>query len=441
MMMDSNLQRRDAGAIAAIQKLRFFPHSIVAGEGCYLIEEDGRRLLDLSASWGAAGLGYGHPAVVEAVTRAVRHQAGASILSAVNRPAVELAENLLAMTPGSGDRRVWLGHSGSDANEAAMRAILAAGGRPRIISFAGSYHGGTAGSMSISGHSSQSGVPKLPGVLFLPYPDPYRPFMGDPSGQAILKLLDYHLQTDCPPEEVAAVFMEPVMSDGGLIVPPPDFLKAVQDRLQPHGAMILCDEVKVGLGRSGKLHCFQHEELSPDVVTFGKGLGGGLALSAVVGPREVLDVAQAFAMETTCGNPVSASAGLAVLKTIRDENLPDRAAEIGRDLSSGLQQLADGHPLVGDVRGRGLVLGVELVKNRESREPAATEAAKVVYRAYELGAVLYYVGLQSNVLEITPPLIIGDKEIKEALEILDNAISDVENHRVSDDTIRNFQGW
>jgi 4-aminobutyrate aminotransferase len=154
-----------------------------------------------------------------------------------------------------------------------------------------------------------------------------------------------------------------------------------------------------------------------------------------------LDVAQAFAMETTCGNPVSASAGLAVLKTIRDENLPDRAAEIGRDLSSGLQQLADGHPLVGDVRGRGLVLGVELVRNRESREPASTEAAKVVYRAYELGAVLYYVGLQSNVLEITPPLIIGDKELKEALEILDNAISDVENHRVSDDAIRNFQGW
>ena len=121
--------------------------------------------------------------------------------------------------------------------------------------------------------------------------------------------------------------------------------------------------------------------------------------------------------------------------------MPERAAEIGRDLCSGLQRLAAGHPLVGDVRGRGLVMGVELVKHRESREPAATEAAKVVYRAYELGAVLYYVGLQSNVLEITPPLIIEEKEIEEALEILENAISDVENHRVSDDAIRNFQGW
>jgi 4-aminobutyrate aminotransferase len=440
-MMTHNLQKRDAKAIAAIQKLRFFPHSVVAGEGCYLIEEDGRRLLDLSASWGAAGLGYGHPAVIEAVTTAVRQQAGASILSAVNRPAVELAENLLAMTPGSGDRRVWLGHSGSDANEAALRAILAAGGRSRMISFVGAYHGGTAGSMSISGHSSQSGASKLPGALFLPYPDPYRPFMGDPSGQSVLQLLDYHLQTDCPSEEVAAVFMEPVMSDGGLIVPPPGFLKAVQERLQPHGALILCDEVKVGLGRSGRLHCFLHEDLSPDVVTFGKGLGGGLALSAVVGPAEILDVAQAFAMETTCGNPVSAAAGLAVLKTIRDENLSARAAKFGQKLYSGLQRLATVHPLVGDVRGRGLVMGVELVRDRVSREPATTEAAKVVYRAYELGAVLYYVGLKSNVLEITPPLIIGDKELDEALEILDAAISDVENHRVPDEAIRMFQGW
>jgi 4-aminobutyrate aminotransferase len=295
--------------------------------------------------------------------------------------------------------------------------------------------------MSISGHSCQSGVSKLPGVLFLPYPDPYRPFMGDPSGQSVLQLLDYHLQTDCPPEEVAAVFMEPVMSDGGLIVPPPGLLKAIQDRLHPHGALILCDEVKVGLGRSGKLHCFQHEELSPDFVTFGKGLGGGLALSAVVGPAEVLDVAQAFAMETTCGNPVSAAAGLAVLKTIRDENLPERAARIGRKLYSGLERLASTHPLVGDVRGRGLVMGVELVRDRESREPAATQAAKVVYRAYELGAVLYYVGLQSNVLEITPPLIIGEKQLEEALDILDKAISDVESHRVPDEAIHNFQGW
>ncbi len=438
--MIDTLQNRDAKTIAGIQKLRFSPHSAIAGEGCYLIEEDGRRLLDLSASWGAASLGYAHPAVVNAVTGAIRRQAGASILSAVNQPAVELAEKLLSIVPGSDPRKVWLGHSGSDANEAALRAILAATGRSRIISFVGSYHGGTAGSMSISGHSSQTNAPKLPNSLFLPYPNPFRPFLNDQSGAAILELLDFHLASDCPPEEVAAVFMEPIMSDGGLIVPPPGFLKAIQDRLRPHGVLLVCDEVKVGLGRSGLLHCFQHEGLTPDVVTFAKGLGGGLALSAVVGPADVLDFAQAFAMETTCGNPVSASAGSAVLKTIQEENLPDHAAEIGHQLLSGLKSMADRHPLIGDIRGRGLVIGIELVQDQETKAPATLEAAKVVYRAYELGLVCYYVGLHSNVLELTPPLILSHQETEQAVAILDQAIQDVEQGRVSNEKIGGFKG-
>jgi 4-aminobutyrate aminotransferase len=439
--MIDTLQNRDAKIIAGIQKLRFSPHSVIAGEGCYLIEEDGRRLLDLSASWGAASLGYAHPAVVNAVTGAIRSQAGASILSAVNRPAVELAEKLLSIVPGSDQRKVWLGHSGSDANEAALRAILAATGRSRVISFVGSYHGGTAGSMSISGHSSQTNAPKLPDSLFLPYPNPFRPFLNDQSGAAILELLDFHLASDCPPEEVAAVFMEPIMSDGGLIVPPPGFLKAIQDRLRPHGVLLVCDEVKVGLGRSGLLHCFQHEGLTPDVVTFAKGLGGGLALSAVVGPADVLDFAQAFAMETTCGNPVSASTGLAVLKTIQEENLPDHAAEIGQQFLSGLKSMADRHLLIGDIRGRGLVIGIELVQDQATKAPATLETAKVVYRAYELGLVCYYVGLHSNVLELTPPLILSHQETEQAVAILDQAIQDVEQGRVSDEKIGGFKGW
>jgi 4-aminobutyrate aminotransferase len=253
--------------------------------------------------------------------------------------------------------------------------------------------------------------------------------------------LDYHLAADCPPEDVAAVFVEPIMSDGGLIVPPAGFLKAVEDRLRPHDALIVCDEVKVGLGRSGKWHCFLHEGITPDVVTFGKGLGGGLPLSAVVGPADILDVTQAFAMETTCGNPISASAGLAVLKTIGEKNLPDRAVEIGRQLLSGFQDMANRHQMIGDVRGRGLALGIELVKNKRSREPAPVETAKVVYRAYELGAVLYYVGMHSNVLELTPPLVLRRREAEEALEILNQSITDVERGRVSDEKIRDFQGW
>jgi len=439
--MNDSLISRDAKIIAGIEKLRFFPHTVVSGNGRHLVSEDGRRLLDLSASWGAASLGYGHPALQKAVSDALASQAGASILSAIIGPSVSLAETLLTMVPGAGNRRVWLGHSGSDANEAALRSIFKATGRNRIISFVGAYHGGTSGSMSISGHSSQGDTPRHSGALFLPYPNPYRPFLDDPTGQVVLELLDFHLATDCPPQDVAAVFVEPIMSDGGLIVPPPGFLKALEDRLRPHGVLLVCDEVKVGLGRSGLMHCFQHEDVIPDVVTFGKGLGGGLPLSAVVGPAEILDTAQAFAMETTSGNPVSAAAGAAVLDTIVRDNLVENAKAVGAHLIDGLTLLSASHPLIGDVRGRGLAIGVELVREGKNKEPAPDETAKVVYRAFELGAVFYYVGLNSNVLELTPPLTLTRKEADTGLQIIDQALHDVEKGLVPDEKIKDFQGW
>ncbi|CAI8020355.1 2-aminohexano-6-lactam racemase [Geodia barretti] len=436
---NATLGERDDAAIAGIQKLRFNPLAARGGRGSYLTADDGRAILDLSASATAASLGYGHPAVIEAVTKAMADMAGASLLMYPNEPAAALAEALLETMPGDAERRVWYGHSGSDANDAAARVLEAATGRPRFISFIGSYHGGVAGSMSISGHTAMTHTLPRPGLLLLPYPDPYRPRF---SPEAVLDMLDYQFETTCPPEQVAAVFIEPIMSDGGLIVPPAGFLKALEERCRRHGILTVLDEVKVGLGRSGALHAFSHEGMEPDMVVLGKGLGGGLPLSALIGPAAIMDHRPAFAIQTTGGNPVCTAAGLAVLRTVLDEDLPRRAAQVGTALMEGLRQLAERHEMIGDVRGRGLAIGVDLVTDRESRAPVpATTTAKVIVRAYELGASFIYVGLAANVLEITPPLVLSDAECEEGLAIIDKALGDVAAGLVPDEAVQAYMNW
>jgi 4-aminobutyrate aminotransferase len=434
-----SLRERDARVIAEIGRLRFSPLSLVGGRGNRLIEEGGREVLDLSGSAGPAILGYGHPAIVEAVERSVRDMAGASLLLYPNEPAVSLAEELLAITPGEGERRVWFGHSGSDANDCAVRVLQAATRRSRFISFIGSYHGNLSGSMGISGHTAMTHTLPRPGVLLLPYPDPFRPRF---SADDVLALLDYQFETTCPPDQVAAIFIEPLMSDGGLIVPPPGFLFGLQERCRRHGIKIVVDEVKVGLGRSGLMHCFQHEGLTPDLVVFGKGLGGGLPLSAVVGPSEIMDHAPAFALLTTAGNPVATAAGGAVLKTIASENLAARSARTGKLFADGLRALGAKYEMIGDVRGRGLAVGVDLVADRPTRNPVpATTTAKIIYRGYQLGAAFTYVGLKANVLEFMPPLTLSEDEAAEGVAIVGQSIEDVLAGKVSDKDVASFMMW
>jgi 4-aminobutyrate aminotransferase len=442
--MALTLEERDRHAIAETNKIRFFPCAVVRGEGSYLFTEDGRRILDLSGAWGAAALGYAHPAVVEAVRRAAGDMATVSNLSTVNAEAVGLAEELLALVPGSGDRRVWFGHCGSDANDALARAITAATGRSRFVSFIGGTHGGLSGSLALSGYSAQqlNSVPSSrPGQIHVPYPDPYRPpFAGD-VGRQVLDYFAYLLDTIAPPSQVAGVFLEPIMCDAGDIVPPPGFLKGLSELCRRHGILLICDEVKVGLGRTGFLHSFDVEGIEPDLVSFGKSLGGGLPISAVVGPAEILNHKLGLTVTTLSGNPVCAAAGRAVLRTIRKDGLMENAAARGGQLMDGLKRMSNRHPLIGDVRGRGLVLGVDLVEDRSTRAPATKACAKVAFRASELGAALFYVGHRSNILELTPPLTLSEAEAEEGLSILDQALTDVEAGRVSDAAIAAYAGW
>lgn len=433
-----SLYDRESQSISKLAHLRFYPLAVTGGLGATLKGGDGRKLLDFAASWGAASLGHSDPRIRMAVDRALCNQAGASYLSCANAATVQLAEKLLSLVPARAAGRVWFGHSGSDANETVVRAVVAATGRPRIISFAGAYHGGTIGSAAVSGHPSQA-IPKAPGLTLVPYPNLYAE--GEQAAEKTLAELDRVLAGPVPPEEVAAFFIEPIQSDGGMLVPPAGFFSEIERRCRKYGILLVSDEVKVGLARTGQLHAFSHHGIEPDIVVFGKGLGGGLPISAVVGPEVIMNFAPAFSFQTLHGNPVCAAAALAVLEAIEADRIAENAAKVGAHLLSRLQTLKQRHPLIGDVRGQGLAIGVELVADRVTRKPAKKETAMTVYRAFERGLVLFYVGVNSNVLEFTPPLTLTCAEADHGVELLDMALTEVEEGRVDPALAASFAGW
>lgn len=414
---------RDAAVIASAQHVRFFPLAIVSARGALVVEEGGRELIDLSGGWSAAGVGYAHPKVVAAVTEAVSTMPGIGLLSGTHRQGVELAERLLATIHTRGDepRTVYLGLAGSDANTAVLRSVRAWSSRPRILAFELSYHGGMGPSQQVSGLYTAAGIAADPDLVLAPY--------------AELDAVRVALEK----RDVAAVIVEPILSDGGLIIPKPEFLRGLRDLCDATGTLLIADEVKVGMGRTGRLLAHQYDGIEADIVTLGKSLGGGLSLSAAIGPREILDSDPGGTLLTTAGNPIACAAGLAVLDIMEHEQLPERASRLGADLAAGLENIRDRHDLVAAVRSRGLVGGIEL--RRADGSPAREEAAKVVFRAAQLGAVVYYVGEGSNVLEITPPLVIKKEQLAHGLGIISQAIADVEARLVADSDVAAYAGW
>lgn len=428
---------RDAQVIAGVEKLRFFPLAVAGGEGSYLIEPGGRRLLDLSASWTAAGLGYGNPEIAHAIADAASSPAGMSGLSAISTDAVALAERLLDLTRMPGESRVYLGNAGTDANEAALQACRRATGRRRVIAFIGGYHGGMGLARNVS-QVLNATAPADPHVTYLPYPDPVRPRTGDAADTLArdLSALERNLATG----DVACIIMEPIQSDGGLIIPVNGFLRGVRDAATRHAVPLIVDEVKVGLGRTGAMQAYAHEGITPDIVTYGKSLGAGLPLSAAVGPASILDCGTASTLLTSAANPICARAGLAMLNILEREDLPSRAADVGaqltRELAQGVAALGL-DAVVGDVRGRGLTIGIDLVEGGDLARRAPDRARKAVYRAWQLGAVVFYVG--GNVLEVTPPLTLSEREAHEGASILLQAIAEAD--LISDDEVAAFAGW
>jgi 4-aminobutyrate aminotransferase len=438
--------KRDGNAIGSTLKIRFYPLVVESAQGVMITDVDGREYLDFNAGWAVANTGYGHPQILKAVKDQLDKTSFVSTITFLNDQTVKLAERLATITPGNFPKKVWFGLSGSDANDLVFKILPKITGRPRIMSFLGAYHGQTMGSASLSGHKAHTRFPGFANVVKVPYAYCYRcpfsltyPSCGMYCANDFIE--DYALKTMADPDDLAGLIVEPIQSDGGDVVPPPGYLEELKKLADKHGMLFVVDEVKVGFGRTGKMFAVEHSKVTPDIVVVGKPIASGLPLSAVICRGEMLDTLVGTHLLTTGGNPVSCAAGLATIDVIEREKLADNAAKVGEYMKKRLQEMAKTHQLIGDVRGLGMILGVELVKNRDTKEPATKETAKVCYQAWKRGLITVYVGLNSNVVEITPPLILTIDQAEKGLQIFEQSLSDVEAGKVADSEVSAFAGW
>ncbi|KMY55779.1 aminotransferase class III [Bacillus sp. FJAT-27231] len=442
-MEEKSVLIQDQEFISNALKLRFHPITVTEGKGCYLFDENGRSFLDLTAGWAVANIGYGQESVAEKLKEQYIKLSFTTQLSAPSQTMTELAKKLIEMTPGDFSKKVWFGHSGSDANDLISKLVPVASGRPKMIAFMGAYHGQTMGALSLSGHSAQAKFEGKGNVIKLPYPNPYRPFsgIGERLTEQTIHFMNEVFSTICPPEETAGIIVEAIQSDGGVILPPDDFLAALRQICDQHGIYLILDEVKVGMGRTGKWFSFEHSHIIPDAIVLGKSLGSGLPISAVIGRQELLDSVTAGHMFTTSGNPLCTAAALETIRIIEEKDLISQAEKNGQHFLEGLRSLQKKYRFIGEVRGKGLALGVEIVTDKLEKKPDPVKTAAICYRAYELGLLIYYVGIHGNVLEITPPLTISHEEITKALHLLDQTFHDVAAGNVDWEQVKQFSGW
>ncbi len=408
-------------------------------------DADGKKYLDFCAGWGVVSTGYNHPQIIEAVCNQMKELSFTSLCSMISSKSVELAEMLIKATPGDFEKKVWFGHSGSDANEFVAKILPLASGKPRLLTFVGSYHGQTMGSYAMSGHPAQGQFIGGGNVTKIQYPYCYRCSFGrkqDECGLFCLKYIEeYIFKAVAYPDQVGGVIVEAIQCDGGDVVPPDGYLEGLQEICRKNNIYFLIDEVKIGIGRTGKLFGFENWNLEPDAIIIGKPIGSGQPLSAVVGRKEIMDAGIGMHLFTTAGNPVACASGIETLKIVEREKLLQNAQINGLYFKKKLVELSEKYKIIGDVRGKGLVLGVEIVKDITTKEPDADLAAMISYRAFELGLIFYCVGIFSNVLEFTPPLIIKKEDIDEGIRILSLAIEDVLEGRFDSNKLSCFAGW
>ena len=401
---------------------RYFEREWSHGVGHRLFDSDGKAYLDFANGIAVTALGHAHPRVTAAIHAQVDKLMGPINAIGFTEPISRLATDLAATFPAPLDSVMFL-NSGSEAIDGALKLARRVTGRPGIIAFRGGFHGRTFGATSVttSNLNYRTGYePLLPGVYFAPYPAVYDEFDGDEARatDACLAILRSLMETIVSPSSVAAILIEPILGEGGYMPAPAAFMQGLRSICDEHGILLIADEVQSGFGRTGRMWAFEHAGIVPDVVCVAKAIANGLPLSAIVSSRELQERWGRGAHGSTFGgNPVACAAGVAVLETIREEGLVANAAARGAELTAGLGAIAAEDERIGDIRGPGLMVGVEFVRDRATREPDSALPDRLMAACADAGLLVLTCGRQHEVVRWIPPLNVTAAEIAEAVEI------------------------
>jgi 4-aminobutyrate aminotransferase len=406
---------------------RIFNFVAERAEGPYIYTEDGKKLLDFTSGIGVTNTGHCHPKVVEAI----REQAGLFLHAQANivihKPMLQLIEELRKVVPSELDS-FFFANSGAEALENAVKIAKVATGRPNVIVFNGSFHGRTHATMALTTSKTiyRTGFGPLPaGIYVSPFPYAFHMNMSEEeASQYALEQLEYLLASQTAPKETAAILIEPVLGEGGYIVPPTSFMKGLREICDKHGIMLIFDEVQSGFGRTGKWFALEHFGVVPDIITAAKGIASGLPLSAVFTRTEIMKKIDTGSIGGTYGgNAIACAAGVATIRAMRDEKMIENAAEKGIQLMTGLRKLQEEYPHIGDVRGKGLMIGTEFVIDG-SQAKAKQLVKDVIHASEEKGMLLLSCGTYDNVLRWIPPLNVATQQINDGLQIFGEALKE-----------------
>ncbi|ADV64851.1 aspartate aminotransferase family protein [Desulfurococcus mucosus] len=439
----------DPGPIPRPFTLKYFPFKAVEGRGARVLDAEGREFIDFVSGAAVYNVGINREEVVNAVVDQARRLLNYTSLYFYMEEPVRLARKLVEVTPGRFDKRVVYGFTGSDAAEIALTSSMNYTGKPWLLSFTGSFHGTLYLSLSASGifAGRGRGAAVYRRVLYAEYPNPYRNKWGvdgyeKPGELTALALSEVEEKIREAKGDVAAVIFEPVEGDAGVVVPPAGFLKGLREVADRHGVVLIGDEVQTGIGRTGSMWAVEHFSVEPDLLLAGKALGGGMPISAVIGRAEILESQPLLGLGfTNMGHAVCARAALATIEVVEKEHLAERARVLGEHASKRLREIAERVEAVGDVRGLGLMIGVEVVRDKASRRPDRATALKTCWRAWEKGLLVTTLGSHGNVLRIMPPLTISMEELDKGIDVLEESLRDAVEGRVPDEVLGFMQGW